>query len=520
MFATRYFPPRYFPDVYFPLGVGEDPCPIAYDPAGRAGIAVAQSPSGTDYPLVDPSDDIKYLVADLFLGYDDPSDYGESEEAFTPPFAIAQLRGFGCSGGDGGSSSSGGGVRIVIADAEDRTVFDSDDTPENLPNIGYTERAWGTRLHIHEWHRRDAICRLVVHTKWPTGGEAPSPQEYADVIYPDSAQIDVRAVTRWPKRLRSVRVGDTVIDSGRLELVGGYNMQFETVVRTGRRPASQILISATPGAGLGVVEDCPPPELLLRAINGVGPTSSGHFTFSAKDCYSWRQPATGTIPNRGELDFGNDCSPCLDCAEVVETAQMMNDLRNCFKNLGLLYSQIRDKYHEARARWVQYQENCATHQGGGLRGVITPGACPFADVTLQYTNRGTDCVTDVVVHATMTAAPAGTATVVSGLTFQSGGQPVPGRARAAGSPYAVEGTWPTFTAYWDRVQPGETVHTRFRLNFSNCGVSGNTPYVVGGTLSGSTSAGALSAATMTAVALRCPPATGSGATNNPCGEGA
>ena len=96
------------------------------------------------------------------------------------------------------------------------------------------------------------------------------------------------------------------------------------------------------------------------------------------------------------------------------------------------------------------------------------------------------------------------------------GQPVPGRARTAANPYAVEGSWPAFTAYWDRVQPGETVHARFRLNFDDCGTAGNTPFVVGGTVTGATSAGTLTAAAIPPRALRCPPPEGSGATNNPC----
>ena len=63
--------------------------PVA-DPQGRQPIGVDQPPgSGTNYPFVQPSLDIQYLLGDLFLSFDDLSDTYEF------PLKVSWLFGFG-----------------------------------------------------------------------------------------------------------------------------------------------------------------------------------------------------------------------------------------------------------------------------------------------------------------------------------------------------------------------------------------------------------------------------------------
>ena len=64
------------------------------DPHGREGIGVAQGHPGHDYPLILPSEDVEYLLADFYLSFDQPGDYGGVGD-YEPPFRIHWLAGLG-----------------------------------------------------------------------------------------------------------------------------------------------------------------------------------------------------------------------------------------------------------------------------------------------------------------------------------------------------------------------------------------------------------------------------------------
>jgi hypothetical protein len=63
--------------------------PTAYSAYGRRGIGVIQPQSGLDYPFVQPSDDVRYLVSDFYLAYED-------DETTTLPLRISQITGAAC----------------------------------------------------------------------------------------------------------------------------------------------------------------------------------------------------------------------------------------------------------------------------------------------------------------------------------------------------------------------------------------------------------------------------------------
>lgn len=528
--ANRYFSPRHFTRRYFgPSGVEVENCPpYAYTAAGRKGIGVVQPLAGTDFPLVAPTEDVRYLLADFCLSYDDPADYDPEVSAFAQPFRLAWLFGFGClpttipaADESLGTSSSSAATfpptpehtqDLLVLDANDRVVFDS------TQSTAFAERAWGSRLHLYLWESAGTTCRLVTHTAW-SRNDNPTPRDYPVEFAPENGELDARGIHRSPKRVTAIRVLlDTVRDSA-IEFHPGYNMAItaSSPKARGLRSYRQIEFTATPGGGLGVYPGCVPTALYIRSINGQRPTPHGDFYLAATDCYYIRQPLltddeTGdsrpatTLPpydrveeglpaaeagtstsatgwpligdvNDGHLKFGNDCAPCCDCADYVEVGTDMNTLRDDYAGLGDTVSNSADEYRGARDAWAAVRE-CQLNQP--LRLVLQAQFSPFIDVGLQLLNSTGACLRNVTLSVTLATAPAGgTAQVVTGYTFIS--NPQGGTDR-----YTISGAWPSFSAHWDSVPAHGNVSARFRLRFSNCGgVAGEhgfTAYAVTGTL--------------------------------------
>lgn len=285
---------------------------------GRQGIGVVQSQAGIDFPLVRPSEDVRYLLADFHISFDQPSDYA-AVAAFRPPFRIYWMSGFGTIAPDypiptrdddgswssvctsASSSASGQSMTvldclplprhefdIILVDADDRVVFDSTD-----PQVTCEAREWGERLCVVTWrHPTDQFVSLVLHTMWgPTG--TPTQRDYPTYFFPTAAILDERTVMRLPKRLRSLTV---ILDNMRrtgVEFLAGYNMAItagDAVEVDGKRRATRVTFNATPGAGLGIFPDCATDPLQVATLNGIAATSNGDFYLSATDCYWVRQP--------------------------------------------------------------------------------------------------------------------------------------------------------------------------------------------------------------------------------------
>ena len=96
-------------------------------PRGRAGLGVVQPQSGLDYPLVAPSADIKYLLADLHLAYDDAGEYDPQVTPAAHPLRIKYLYGAGCieNTPPAGFPTTAHAADIVIVDANERVILDT-----------------------------------------------------------------------------------------------------------------------------------------------------------------------------------------------------------------------------------------------------------------------------------------------------------------------------------------------------------------------------------------------------------
>lgn len=472
---------------------------IGYNERGRHGISVQQNQQGTNFPLVDPSTSIRYLLADAYLEYENPRDYNPAAVSFELPFKIVYLYGLGClvSSKPDEVNDPTHDVDIVITDNNDAVVFDS-----TLATT-FESKYWGSRFKIFEWRADNGLCRIVVHTKWRENEEI-TPRHYRLHITPASAVLDERVPYQLPKRVRSLSVLTDQFTATGVDIVAGYNMAFtlgQATTSKGRRRSQQVEVAATPGSGLGLFPGCvTETDLLIRTVNGVAPTDAGDFRLEVHDCYWLRQPTEiiSTSPRIAEitpatLTLGNSCAPCCDCDDFVSAAYRLNTLASKYHRVGYDAERARDVLSDNINRW-NTARSCI--EATSLRLAMVAGTCPFVEIAGQFCNHSDLCVGPVLLnfHVDVVVPDANGSSLSSlssgapetpNITCRSGiiTHSVPPardkRGKIISNPnkqekYSLLGKFPDFQAFWWAVDPADAVSVRFQLQFSDrC-----TPYQV------------------------------------------
>ena len=243
---------------------------------------------GGDYPFVAPSDDIRGLFDSVWLSLlDRPA----------RPLRVSEVSGFASffddefnleeAESDSGSSSSSSGsgssedpayVRIVIVDADDAVVFDSDTAAY------YSQRQFGPRLWFHEWIGDDVYCRVVQH--------AACPPDVAVVPYeltfePEDAVLDVRTWETAPGRLNQLVVSgvDYVSYSNDIVFTNGFNTEW--TFGSGRL-GDRLTLTVEPGSGEGRFPCATTMEgsgaTIITSVNGVKPDKYGNVNIRGAEC--------------------------------------------------------------------------------------------------------------------------------------------------------------------------------------------------------------------------------------------
>jgi hypothetical protein len=456
--------------------------------AGRRGIGVNQPQSGLDYPLVNPSDDVRYLLADAYLAYDDPGNYTPGTVPRKHPLRIKYLYGVGCetSTKPAWANNPVHAADVLIVDADDNVVFDS---TQLVPVNGdgdyqaFSTRSWGDDYVIYEWLGNNAVCRIVVYATWPEEFQI-APKNWPTHFVPTSAVLDERAVYRMPKRLRSLKFFNHGVSLGtarrnHVVFAGGNNMVLTPAAvadTTSSRNTTTITFDATAGSGTGKYNNCTElPTTAIHRMNGVAPNQYGDFLLSASECLWIRQDTAisggRATPVPQALIIGSNCPPCCDCADYVAAAKYMNDIQANYAAIGDRVHTVKLLHEGNIARWLD-QRNCRLQKP--LRVLLTPQYCPVMDVVLMYCNQCVQCAEHPEVSVTFSTFPTGaTAEVMCGFTtlYAPG---VPGRE------FGVSGTWPTFTAQFPPINLGNSAYVKFRLKFS----PNTTAYAVTATLTG------------------------------------
>jgi len=465
---------------------------FSYSPDGRRGIGVNQPQGGMDYPLVEPSADIQYLLADFHIAYDD------LPQQVRHPLSIKWLYGLGCEvvAAPAGTPTPTHAADIVVVDANDFVVFDSTAAPT------FNTWCWGLKktincpsshaYQVYEWSDEKTTCQLIAHKTWPLqsdGSDADTPKNYPQHITPASAVLDERAVYKKPKRVTSfilTRKNEPPVKIVKptAELVAGYNMQMaaELNFARGLRRTNSVTFAAMPGAGLGKFVDCGEDGVVITSLNGLpGP----NVILDGHDCLYARPllyPTTVTtelrIDPRPAQQIGSDCkTPCCTCEDYGAIARYMNSTRDRYKDIGVKASTVLGAHSDNIDRWVT-QRQC--RQGKPLKVCMTPQRCPVMDVVVQYCNMCEKCAQNAVVNLAFDAG-GNTAILTCGYTTVSNN-------RISNGQYRLNGSWPNFTAPLGNVDAGNSVSVSFRLEFEQA-----IPTTVQLTVTGTNDKGAIQA---------------------------
>lgn len=470
-------------------------CDPIYTPDGRRGIGVNQPQSGLDYPLIAPSADIQYLLADFYLAYEDTA------QEFVHPLRVKWLYGVGCAPNTAPSwaPTPTHAADILIVDATNRTVFNSTTLGPDTGIARFASWCWGLKKNAadclnnyayraYEWISNKAVCRLIVYQTWPPSAadaDSDAVREYPVHLAPTNATLDERSVYKVPKRVTSFILPDhSNIKFARtaVDFLAGFNTQLATSDEEARglRKTRQVTFNVEPGAGLGKYSDCTDPETPIYSINGLtGPD----ILITADKCLWMRIPtvfnagSTGLIPvkQNGHVTqiIGSNCPACCTCDDYVGLANYMNVTRDRYKKIGGDVTGVLLAHSNNIERW-RTQRECRVRTP--IKACMTAQRCPFMDVVVQYCNLCEKCVEDVTLNLAFTA-PGNSATIACGYTFVT-------NKEVKGGPYQLGGSWPNYTANLSKVDAGNSASVTFRLEFANA-----TPTTVGLTATGTTKTG-------------------------------
>lgn len=282
-------------------------------PTGRRGIGVVQPESGIDYPFVDPSNDIKNLIANLVLVLDVPYDE-QRYQTTRAPFYVQSVVGLGCIDAVANVQPA-----ITIANNDGYVVFDSNVPSKLKKTAPFFSKQLDDDYVFYSWYSEWSYCKIIAYRSWAITDA--DKQHYNFILTPQRAVIDSRAVTvrpqsiksisiLWPAKLcepeQRVNVFD-VTDETNINLKSGYNVNLSVnKQRSLLGVTSQLTIAATSGAGLGKYNGCsgadkfdnivydsaellpdeepaPPPPPPITSINGTR-TNSGDALLMLKDC--------------------------------------------------------------------------------------------------------------------------------------------------------------------------------------------------------------------------------------------
>lgn len=472
-----------------------DPCVHA---RGRQPIGVNQpNGGGTDYPLINPSQDIEYLLADFYLSYED------DQCLLTPPFKLAWLYGFGDidSPAIKHAPTPEHGHDILITDANDEVVFDS------TRATGYTTLTWGNgRLLIIQWRDldNDTVCRCVKHLCWTQHDiDDGLSRGYAMHLAPQSAILDPRTLNKLPRRLRSIFIGALQVRN-KVIFENGYNVSItkeeededfaipgldldelastsKTVI-PGSRLTTSLRFQAGPGLGLGRVPGCEEEDPPVRSIAGVRPDDSGNIVVDLAECLRLQRPVGLISYDPRQFDYAilgytheeaksmielhNDCGVCCDCDYYVRTYKGLKRQWYLGDALADRSEDVRDTLRRNIERWEAARQCRQEHS---IRAVLIPEPdCKIVPGGI-YCNNHKCCIAPLVLRFTLKVYYKGALLEDSDVTIDCRDLLVAGSAAPIeGQKAALAGKWPVYDVTFDYSDPLNNSSAGFRLCLPYC----------------------------------------------------
>jgi hypothetical protein len=405
----------------------------------------------TAYPFAKPSDDVRGLLTDFYLCYEDPGC------VVTLPLRVDWLHGLGSAvaAPPPGTPAPVNPVEVLVKDAAGYVVFDSTEATQ------FYVQPWGGRSVV-EWLTTYGVCRLVVQdvdpTLWP-----------AD-LRPAAGELDGRTYHSLPRRVLSLGAEGVFFAPGAVEIDNGFNVDVQADEQPrvdGGRRVTQIVFTIEPGLGAGTAPGCGvEAEVLVRTINGVGPDAGGNFVLDAYECFRLQLPLTvdGVTATYGTPDLdpetarhavlvANDCVPCCECSDYVNVYKGLTGTWNAWKRAAELLEKVRDDFAANRTRW-QAAVACARENPLRLR-LLADKACA-AQVSASYCNNTGTCVKPLTMTFDFSGATGGTV-----VEAQAEG-------RGPRDKVTLDGTWPNFSYTFAEAEPYAASWVNFRVCMSGC----------------------------------------------------
>ncbi len=429
------------------------------------GIGLGVNPDGTKFPFVNPSDDVKGLFADFSLTH--------SVRAAVLPLRIVWLYGMcraqeACTSGSSLSSGVPEPVHeadLLVADADGNIIFDS--TTATV----FRSRSWGSRFHVYAWQTDSAVCQAILHTG---AHDAEDAKAFLHDFRPENGVLDERCSEITPRSVTRITVDSTDVTES-FQLEAGYNITLEPGELSGssRRARQSVVISAVPGSGQGRFPGCVEEDLLVKTINGVAPNAHGDFTITVGSkqptggtCYWLERPSTLEStspriarPTAATLKLHNNCSPCCECEDYVNTYRGIRRLYDRFKSIGGRTDTVKSQFRENAARWIA-QRDC--RKGHPTRIAAVLSGLGYLDIAAAFCNTTAECMSSVQLDLSFVHSAGQTGSAVDYSTLISTEVGDGGMVE-----YTLLGSWPSYQSNWATLSSGRSAKIRTRFYFPN-----------------------------------------------------
>ncbi len=279
-------------------------------------IGVVQG-GGDHYPFVDPSDDIKGVVADISVGL--------NREVLSVAIKSLVIE---------------DKVEICLVDENDTVLFNSKDKRYDRKE----DNEWGGYYRVVYWESRDLQLKLVLYKT----------DKYLD-IQPENGLLDLRTVFVKPPHISSITVVDREgnrhqCSDKRIVFQEGYNTSLSIeATNTSVRRQNTLSVNAIAGAGLGrtpcISDD--PEYRVVRSINSVT-TEDGALQFIPEDGYGFE-----ISPRAAKIYVYNTDTPCCSCDEMEDLSDYVADVAKKYWEISEDVNDLRDKHEKNIDNWVK-----------------------------------------------------------------------------------------------------------------------------------------------------------------------
>jgi hypothetical protein len=469
MFGYAQFVPYQFSLEHF-LGL-ETESTIYAD--GRRPTTVNQAPGGGEFypflrPLYPSYDETKVSYHELFADL-----WFEHTGDFAPGFKIGWLLGFGTNIPDthGGPPPPEPPTQVhpydlVIYDSLGAVAFNSAEA------TGYREAVWGQggRLLLLEWWTDDAVVRASIYRGW-------GPNDVAvnfDKNWRVDAWLAARTYAKAPKRLRGLVVNSQVL-TGAVDVEGVYNVALQPAVAAridGQAKTSSLGVRMNPGDGRGRFPGCEDIETVLRYINDVS-TSDGRFRLEFGDCLRGDQKlalgpagAHPVVPGKSDADAAatlylrNDCGVCCDCQYYLNTYKA---IRRQYNRLQLVVADLNDAHDVMEVNRQRYIDQKTCREAQPLQLELLPEPAGRFSVAAGYCNLTGACIGQLQLLFKFEAFENDVPYDIAADGVQCGYAYVSTRASGRPLRQSMAGTFPTWSVYFDSLNPYDSARASFRF---------------------------------------------------------